>query len=166
MRTGDEAATTSPAPAAATARRGDAPLDESTLQHLVGFKLARADVPARRAFKRHIGTPLKLRPVDFSLLMLLLANASATPKQVAQALAVPPPKVTGLVDVLVERGLVARRRNAADGRAQDLLLTARGRELATRAHRLSLTMESAMLQALSPAERAMLGELLAKLAQA
>jgi DNA-binding MarR family transcriptional regulator len=88
--------------------------------------------------------------VDFSLLMLLLAYASATPKQVAQALAVPPPKVTGLVGALVERGLVARRRNATDGRAQDLLLTARCREVATRAHRLSLTMESAMLQALSP----------------
>jgi DNA-binding MarR family transcriptional regulator len=74
--------------------------------------------------------------------------------------------VTGLVGALVERRLVARRRNATDGRAQDLLLTARGRELATRAHRLSLTMESAMLQALSPAEQAMLGELLGKLARA
>lgn len=142
-----------------------APLDDAALGHLVGYRLARADVPARRAFMRHVGTPLKLRPVEFTLLVLLLANDSASAKQLAQALDVPPPQVTQLVDRLVERGLVVRERSARDGRAIDITLTVAGRELARRAHRVSQTMEAAVLQPLSPAERAMLFELLGKLAR-
>lgn len=152
------------AAAPAAARTGA--LDESVLAHLVGYHLAKADVPARRAFERHVGAPLQLQPVEFSLLVLLLANGSATPKQLSQALDVAPPKVTLLVDRLAERALVRRQRSAADGRALDVLLTDAGRDLAERALRISRTMESALLQPLSPAERAMLVELLAKLAGA
>lgn len=140
-------------------------LDESALGHLVGYRLAKADVPAKRVFKRHVGTPLKLQPVEFSLLVLLLANGSATPKQLSQSLDVAPPKITALVDRLAERGLVRRQRSTADGRALDVLLTPEGRALAQRAQRLSQTMEAAWLQALTPGERALLVELLAKLAR-
>ncbi|HMM86768.1 MarR family transcriptional regulator [Azohydromonas sp.] len=150
--------------APAAARAGA--LDESVLAHLVGYHLAKADAPARRTFERHLGAPLRLQPVDFSLLVLLLANGSATPKQLSQALDVAPPKVTLLVDRLAERALLRRQRSAVDGRALDVLLTDAGRDLATQALRISRTMESTLLQSLSPAERAMLVELLAKLARA
>jgi DNA-binding MarR family transcriptional regulator len=140
-------------------------LDDAALGHLVGYRLARADVPARRAFMRHVGVPLKLRPVEFSLLVLLLANGSASAKQLAQSLDVPPPQVTMLVDRMADRGLVVRGRSARDGRAIELRLTAEGEDLARRAHRVSETMEASVLQPLSPAERAMLFELLAKLAR-
>lgn len=148
------------------ADKAPAALDESALAHLVGYHLAKADVPARRAFERHLGAPLRLQPVEFSLLVLLLANGSATPKQLSQALDVAPPKVTLLVDRLAERALLRRQRSAVDGRALDVLLTDAGRDLATQALRISRTMESTLLQSLSPAERAMLVELLAKLARA
>jgi DNA-binding MarR family transcriptional regulator len=151
------------ADAAACTGAPHAPLDDTALRHLVGYRLARAEVAARRVFVRHVGTPLKLRPVDFSLLVLLLANGSASATQVGRALDLPPPQVTMLVDRLVERGLMQRRRSARDARALELTLTAAGRELAQRAHRISLTMEAPLLQTLSPAERAMLFELLAKL---
>ena len=153
------------AEAAAQVRPGAATgLDESALGHLVGYRLAKADVPAKRVFKRHVGTPLKLQPVEFSLLVLLLANGSATPKQLSQSLDVAPPKITALVDRLAERGLV-RRQRSADGRALDVLLTPEGRALAQRAQRLAQTMEAAWLQALTPGERGLLVELLAKLAR-
>ncbi len=155
------------AEAAVPARAGaGTALDESALGHLVGYRLAKADVPAKRVFKRHVGTPLKLQPVEFSLLVLLLANASATPKQLSHALDVAPPKITALVARLAERGLVRRQRSVADGRALDVLLTPEGRALAQRAQRLAQTMEAAWLQqALTPGERALLVELLAKLAR-
>lgn len=151
--------------APAAAARQVPPLDDSALAHLVGWRLARADVPARRVFTRHIGAPLKLRPVEFSLLVLLLSNGSASPKQLAQALALPPPQVTLLIDRLAERGLLLRQRSARDGRALDVLPTPKGLELAQRAYRISQTMEAALLQPLSPGERVMLAELLAKLAR-
>jgi DNA-binding MarR family transcriptional regulator len=141
-------------------------LDQSGMQHLMGYRLTLAEVATRRVFQRHIGTPFKLRPVEFTILVLLLGNGSATPKQLAQTLGLPPPNVTVLVDRLVERALLQRERSATDGRAMDLRLSDKGAELARRAQRVSQTMESGLLAPLSAAERAMLGELLHKLTQA
>ena len=149
----------------AAAPRGAA-LDQAGMMHLMGYQLTLAEVASRRVFQRHIGTPFKLRPVEFTILVLLLANASATPKQLAQTLVMPPSNVTVLVDRLVERGLMQRERSATDGRAMNLRLTAKGAELAQRVQRVSQTMEASLLAPLSAGERAMLAELLHKLAQA
>jgi DNA-binding MarR family transcriptional regulator len=138
-------------------------LDQGAMQHLMGYRLTLAEVASRRAFQRHVGTPFKLRPVEFTILVLLLGNGSATPKQLALTLGLPPPNVTVLVDRLVERALVQRQRSDTDGRAMNLRLTNKGTELARRVHRVSQTMESALLAPLSAAERAMLAELLLKL---
>ena len=134
------------------------------MQHLMGYRLTLAELASRRVFQRHIGTPLELRPVEFTVLVLLLGNAGATPKQLARTLGVSPPNVTVLVDRLVERGLLQRQRCDLDGRAMNLRLTDAGADLARRAQRVSLTMEGGLLAPLSVAERAMLGELLHKLA--
>ena len=140
-------------------------LDPSGVQHLMGYRLTLAELASRRVFQRHIGTPFKLRPVEFTILVLLLGNGSATPKQLARTLGVSPPNVTVLVDRLVDRDLLQRQRSDTDGRAMNLRLTDKGLDLARRAQRVSQTMESSLLTPLSAAERAMLGELLLKLAQ-
>jgi DNA-binding MarR family transcriptional regulator len=142
----------------------DAILDLSPVQHLLGFRLALAEVGTRRVFQRHVGTPFQLRPVEFTLLMLLRANPAVTPKRLAQALRLSPPNVTVLVDRLAGRGLVQRQRSPDDGRATILQLTDVGADLAQRAFRASRNMEEGLLQALTPGERALLGELLQKLA--
>jgi DNA-binding MarR family transcriptional regulator len=146
----------------AAAPRGAA-LDQAGMQHLMGYRLTLAEVASRRVFQRHIGTPFKLRPVEFTILVLLLGNGSATPKQLALTLGMPPPNVTVLVDRLVERALMQRERSATDGRAMNLRLTDKGAELARRVQRVSLTMEAGLLVPLSAGERAMLAELLHKL---
>ena len=146
----------------AAAPRGAA-LDQAGMLHLMGYRLTLAEVASRRVFQRHIGTPFKLRPVEFTILVLLLGNGSATPKQLALTLGMPPPNVTVLVDRLVERALMQRERSATDGRAMNLRLTDKGAELARRVQRVSLTMEAGLLAPLSAGERAMLAELLHKL---
>lgn len=140
-------------------------LDLSAMHHLTGFLVAMVDVPARRVFQRHIGKPHGLREVEFTLLVLLQANHGAAPKQLAQALNLPAPHVTVLLDKMVERGLVERRRSPSDGRALEVHLTHEGHSLALRVLEVSKTMEDSLLQPLSPAERAMLRELLIKLAR-
>lgn len=142
----------------------EAPLDLSGLHHLIGFLLAMGTVSTRRAFQQHIGVPFGLRPVEFTLLMLLLSNGMLAPKQLARALSLPPPNVTVLLDRLVGREFVERRRSPHDGRAIQVLLTPQGTDLARKVQQISLTMEDGLLQALSPGERAMLRELLLKLA--
>jgi DNA-binding MarR family transcriptional regulator len=140
-------------------------LDTRGLQPVMGFLLAVADVPLRRVFQRAVAGPFELRAVEFSLLVLLLDNPGAAPKQLGAALNLSPPNTTVLLDRLVARGLIERRRSATDGRAQQVLLTDKGAGLARRAHTVSLTMEDGVLQALSPGERTLLRELLVKLAR-
>ena len=140
-------------------------LDQSSLQHLLGYQIARADVPTRRAFAEHVGKPLELSPVEFSCLVLLAFNPGATPKQLAEALAMVAPAVTVLLDRLEKRGLIQRARSDSDRRAQLVTLTPAGDETARKAHALSLDMEREVLKALSAAERAILVELLQKVAR-
>jgi len=147
------------------ARAAAGRLDLSAMQHLTGFLVAMVDAPARRVFQRYVGKPYGLREVEFTLLVLLQANHGAAPKQLAQALNLPAPNVTVLLDKMAERGLVERRRSPSDGRALEVHLTDKGRTLALRVHEVSLTMEDSFMHALSPAERAMLRELLVKLAR-
>ena len=137
-------------------------IDAAAMQHLLGFLLAMAGTGTRRVFERHVGQPFELREVEFTLLVLLYANHGAAPKQLAQALNIAAPKLTLLLDKLMARGLLERRRSPSDGRALQLHLTPEGEQLAQRAHEVSQHMEDGLLHVLSPAERAMLRELLLK----
>jgi len=146
--------------------RSKAELDGRAVEHLLGYLLAIAEVPTRRAFQRHVGQPYDLRPVEFTLLMLLQTNTQASPKQIAAALRMPAPHVTTLVDRLAARDLIARQRHPHDGRAVRVVLTEAGQALAERLQAVSLTMEDGVQATLTGPERAQLKRLLLKLARA
>lgn len=129
---------------------------------MLGFHLARASALAYELFEHHVGSPLGLRRVEYSLLLLLLANAAVAPKRLAQALAVSAPNLTLLLDRLQERGLVRRERSTTDRRSQNIVLTAEGRALAEQGTDAAPAMERELLARLSHAERLMLIELLRK----
>ena len=155
-------------PVSTPARPGGEPLedlDASRLTHLVGYAASRAAIEMRKVFARHM-QPLDLKVVDFSILMLVAANAEVNQKQIGQALDISAPNMAVILDRLAERGWVRRVRSEKDRRAQHIHLTAAGRELAQRAERIARTMEDGALQVLSPAERALLIELLLKVAGA
>jgi len=140
-------------------------LDESAILHILGYRLAQASILMRSVFNRHIGDPLNLRPVEFTVLMLLLTNEDVTPSQISRTLAMSAPNLTQLLDRLAERGLAARERSPHDRRAQHIRLTRAGRALAKKAHEISLGMEQETLRHLSEAEQAMLLELLQRVAR-
>jgi DNA-binding MarR family transcriptional regulator len=148
-----------PAPGDKPVRARDR-LDESAVDHILGYRLAQASILMRAVYAQAVGDPLNLRTVEFTLLMLLLTNEDVTPSLLTRSLALSPPHLTQLVDRLAERGLVARERSLHDRRAQHIRLTRTGRALAKKAHEVSLGMEKETLQHLSDAERAMLFELL------
>lgn len=141
-----------------------AALSFGPLAGIAGFHLARAAVTTQASFQRHIGDLFDINKIEFSLLMLVMANPGIVPKRLARALAITAPKLTLLLDALQSRHLIQRERNAADGRSQHLLLTDRGRKLAREAAAAAEPMERELLGPLSRAEHAMLIELLAKLA--
>jgi DNA-binding MarR family transcriptional regulator len=140
-------------------------VDQTCLAHLLGYQLAQADIPCKRAFTKHVGEPLGLRPVEFTILVLVAFNPGVNGKQLAQALSVTAPNITILLDRLTEKGLVERVRSETDRRAQNIHLTPEGDKLARRAHTVSKTMEQEMLRHLSEGERVMLLELLHKVAR-
>ncbi|GKS73833.1 MarR family transcriptional regulator [Acidovorax sp. SUPP950] len=138
----------------------ESPVDPSTVQHLLGYALAQARVAANRAFFQAIGEPMQLRTVEFSLLMLLLPGEGLSQRQLAQALNLSAPNLTLVVSRLQSRGLLVRERNPTDRRAQAIRLTAEGLSIARQAHATSLEMEAGLRQLYSPAEWALLLELL------
>lgn len=144
-------------------KAGAGALDQSRLTHLVGYAASRASIAMRRVFARNLG-PLDLKVVEFSILMLVAANPHVNQKQLGEALDVSAPNLAVTLDRLVERGWVERVRSTKDRRAMEIHLTAKGTELVERAEKIAATMENPALRALSAAERALLIELLMKVA--
>jgi len=154
--------TAAPEPAAKDA--AEPGLNTSRLTHLVGYAATRASIQLRKTFVRHLG-PLQLKVVDFSILVLVASNPSLNQKQLGAALGLSPPNLAVLLDKLAERGLVERVRSTVDRREQQLHLTPAGRELTAHAEAIAATMENDSLRMLSDAERALLIELLLKVAR-
>ena len=138
-------------------------LDSSRLSHLVGYAASRASITLRKVFAKHM-EPLDLKIVEFSILMLVAQNPQVNQKQLGQALDISAPNMAVTLDRMVERGWVERIRSEKDRRAQHIHLTAEGTQLVQRAERIAATMEAPSLAMLSAAERALLIELLHKVA--
>ena len=120
--------------AALTDQRHDAVLDD--------LRLSRTELEVLSALRRAGGG---LRPSQLTKEML--SSGAATTKRLAR---------------LEEEGLITRSTSARDRREVDVRLTDRGREIMDRVFPAQLERERALLEPLSGAERARLGELLAK----
>lgn len=144
-------------------KAGTDSLDQSRLTHLVGYAASRAAITMRRIFAKNFA-PLDLKVVEFSILMLVASNPQVNQKQLGQALDVSAPNMAVTIDRLVERGWVERVRGTRDRRAMHIHLTASGAELVAKAEAIAQTMEAPALRGLSAAERALLIELLMKVA--
>ncbi|MFO1337754.1 MAG: MarR family transcriptional regulator [Burkholderiaceae bacterium] len=142
----------------------DDALDQSGLMHLVGYATTRAAIELKKTFRRHLG-PLKLKAVEFSILVLVDTNPEVNQKQLGRALDVSPPNLAVTLDRMVEQGWVRRERSERDRRAQLIRLTPAGQALVTRARKIAQTMEQDALGVLTPAEQALLIELLQRVAQ-
>lgn len=149
---------------AAPARESSAPLSLGALTDVLGYHLAQATVTTMDTFERHIAKPFGLRKVEYSLLLLLLANGPLSPKRLGRALALSAPNLTMLLDRLQQRDLVRRERSATDGRSQNIVLTDAGLRLADAGAAAAGPMEHELNDRLSRAERMMLIELLHKVA--
>lgn len=139
------------------------PLNQAELKKYPGYLLARSRFQAFRQFENHIGAPFDLKPVEFSILVLLDSNNDVSQTQLAQALGVAAPNMTTFLRKLEGRRLLAREQSPSDGRIQHIVLTPEGKALLTDAVAAGRSMDKNWLSRLSRAEQAMLMELLGKL---
>ncbi|HET9205023.1 MAG TPA: MarR family transcriptional regulator [Burkholderiaceae bacterium] len=140
-------------------------LREGDVHAIVGYQLAQAAIVTNQVFDERVGHARGgLRRVEFTILALVQVNRDVTARQLARALAVTPPNIAIWLDKLESRGLVARERSVSDARMQHVRLTPRGTALVERSVQALLEGERVALDGLSAAERAMLVELLHKVA--
>ena len=153
------------APLRSEDRTPRARLSEGGAHAIVGYQLAMAAIVTNHVFDERVGRG-GLRRVEFTILALVQRNPDVTARQLARALAVTPPNIAIWLDKLESRGLVVRERSTRDARMQHVRLTPRGRALVERSVLALLEGERDVLGVLSGAERAMLVELLHKVALA
>jgi DNA-binding MarR family transcriptional regulator len=138
-------------------------LEEARLRKVLGYQLTQASIVTDAIFRAEVGEPLKLRPVEYTVLTLIVENPGGSLARIARALCVTPPHVTAIVDRLEARGLVARDASDTDRRTQVLSVTRAGAELVRKATQRILAAEESALR-LTAGEQAILAELLHKIA--
>lgn len=126
----------------------------------LGYQLRRLSM----AMMAEVGAglrPLRLRPAEASILLLVGANPGCRPGEVGEALGIKRANMVPVVAALVKRGLVARSR--ADGRSHALALSPAGRSKVAAIDRILDRQEAASQAALGGREMKRLLRLLATL---
>ncbi|MFT4249718.1 MAG: MarR family transcriptional regulator [Pseudomonas sp.] len=122
-------------------------IDQVRLTRLLGFRLTRTELQIRRMFLECVRA-YELKPVDFSVLVLVDANSGANQRQLAEVLDVSPPNLAIVIARLVKRRLLRQVRGRQDRRMQHLYLTTAGKALLDQAEAAVQQMEARLLEAL------------------
>ncbi len=141
-----------------------APLGDTQLRTVIGYQIAQASVVANGLYEAAVGQPRGLHRLEFSLLMLLRENPGCTASALAKALGISMPNMVLWLDRVSAKGWVEREPSQADRRSNHLRLTEQGHEEAAAALAALTAAEASGLAALSLAERAILAELLHRMA--
>mgnify|MGYP001765290408 CR=1 FL=1 len=131
------------------------------LESLVGYNARRAALVVIELFLERMAA-YDLRPVDFSVVSLIIHNPGITSRQLCSALGMLPPNLVGMVNQLEKRGLIAKRPHPSDGRATGLHPTPACLALMQEAEKTALELEVEATSRLSVAERKTLIRLLKK----
>jgi DNA-binding MarR family transcriptional regulator len=126
-------------------------VDTTFLEGLLGYNARRAALAVIDVFLERMA-PYQLKPVDFSVLSLIVHNPGITSRQLCTALGVLPPNLVGLVNALEKRELIERQPHPRDGRATGLHLTPAGEKLMRDAEKTAAALEADVAARLSPAE--------------
>ena len=92
---------------------------------------------------------LNLTIAQLKSLFFIKFEGTSSSKQLASALGVTPPNVTGIIDRMIEHGLVSREYNQQNRRMQLLKLTSKGDTLITKLKVRKTAYLSSLLEALS-----------------
>jgi DNA-binding MarR family transcriptional regulator len=134
------------------------------LEGLIGYNARRAALAVIDVFMQRM-VVYDLRPVDFSVLSLIVHNPGITSRQLCNALGILPPNLVGMINALEKRKLIIRQPHPSDGRAVGLHLTATGQKLMRDAERAAAELEAEVAARLTAGEAKTLIRLLKKIYQ-
>jgi DNA-binding MarR family transcriptional regulator len=114
---------------------------------------------AARELERRL-QPLGIEPRHFGLLRSIAATEGQSQQLLGDMLGIPKSRIVWLVDDLEQLGLVERRRNPSDRRANALFLTAKGQDILETSTSVAASHEEALLASLDEDQRRQLTALL------
>ena len=136
----------------ATLVHDDVASDDATLRQTFGYHIGEVARLWRGQIDRHV-RPLGLSFMQWvTLLQLSRADKDFVQKDLAQAVGIEGPTMVGVLDRLVEAGLVERRVAAHDRRANTVHLTGGGRAILRVADKEIGKLRDGLLEGLSEAE--------------
>ena len=137
-------------------------VDSSYLETLTGYNARRASLAVIGQFMTHMSV-YDLRPVDFSVMSLIIHNPGITSRQLCSSLGLLPPNLVAMINNLQKRELIERRPHPTDGRAMGLHPSSKGRELMKEAEQTAARLEHDATRQLTAAELKTLLRLLKKI---
>lgn len=132
------------------------------LEDSLGYAVKRAQVRCEEALVAVL--PADLSPTRMTGLATIEANPGITQSALGNALHIAAPSVVKVVDVLEGLGFVERRASPLDRRVYALFLTTAGRDVLRECERIVAASEEDIASRLTKAERALLIELLSRVA--
>jgi DNA-binding MarR family transcriptional regulator len=132
------------------------------LNDYLGYALRRAQGVVFADFNQMLAK-LDLRPLQFTVLLLIDQNPGTSQSSVSAALGIQKANFVATIAHLEDRGLVRRRRSDSDGRTYSLGLTARGRSVLQHAVELQALHEGRLVAQIGPEGRLQLLTLLDRL---
>lgn len=137
-------------------------LSESLLGK-AGFLLNKAAIKIRETYEEEL-KPMGLPTAKhYGVLTALEEWGSITQQEIGRSACIDRTTMVNILDDLEKLGLVERKEHPTDRRSHSVHLTAKGKELLSRAHRLSLSLDKHFLECLSAKEQKELFQLLRKL---
>lgn len=136
-------------------------MDPTVLEELVGFNLRRAYSVQLQRFAS-VFRPLKIRPVQYSILTLIHHNPKIGQSELGKALDIKRANIVTLLDELGQRGLLLRHRDSNDRRSLVLDLTPSGRRLTAKLLDLHERLEEDLARSLGARDKERLLALLKK----
>jgi DNA-binding MarR family transcriptional regulator len=137
-------------------------VDTSYLETLLGYNARRAALAVIAQFLERMAV-YDLKPVEFSVMSVIVHNPGVTSRQLCAALNILPPNLVGLVQSLESRGLIERLPHPHDGRAMGLHPTEQGQELMLKAEATASELEMRIGSKLTPNQVQTLVTLLQKI---
>src|SRR3954454_17848285 len=89
-------------------------VDNAFLETLLGYNARRAALAVIDVFVQRM-TPFQVKPVDFSVLSLVRHNPGITSRQLCATLAILPPNMVGMINLLEKRELLESMPHTRDG---------------------------------------------------
>ena len=137
-------------------------VDTSYLETLIGYNARRAALAVIGQFLERMAI-YDLKPVDFSVMSVVVHNPGVTSRQLCAALNILPPNLVGLVQSLESRDLLERLPHPHDGRAMGLHPTDKGLALMEKAEATASELEMKIGSKLTPNQAQTLVTLLQKI---